>query len=194
MPVNVMDVHFRSFTNLVLPQLAKQNIGALAMKSMGGGVILKSKLVTPIECLHFAMSQPVSVVITGIESMADLDQAFEAVRTFQPMSKDQRSALLRRSAHAAADGQFELFKTTDHFDSTAKHPEWLGGETELTQRLASRFVEQPSRLQRRLSSRRVFESAERHAGPKAVVAGRRPAPRTSGGCYFRSDALGGRRS
>jgi len=137
MPVNVMDVHFRSFTNLVLPQLAKQNIGALAMKSMGGGVILKSKLVTPIECLHFAMSQPVSVVITGIESMADLDQAFEAVRTFQPMSKDQRSALLRGSAHAAADGQFELFKTTDHFDSTAKHPEWLGGETELTQRLAS---------------------------------------------------------
>ncbi len=61
MPVNVMDAHFRSFTNLVLPELTKQNIGVLAMKSMGAGVILKSKTATPVECLHFSMSQPVSV-------------------------------------------------------------------------------------------------------------------------------------
>jgi aryl-alcohol dehydrogenase-like predicted oxidoreductase len=137
MPVNVMDAHFRSFTNLVLPELTKRNIGALAMKSMGSGVILKSQTATPMECLHFALSQPVSVVITGLESMKDLDQAFEGARTFEPMGKDQISALLSKTAQAAADGQYELFKTTDHFDSTAKNPDWLGGETERTKRLAS---------------------------------------------------------
>src|SRR5258706_2859778 len=69
MPVNVMDAHFRSFINDVLPELVKQNIGVLGMKSMGDGIILKSQTVTAIECLHFAMNQPVSVVITGIDSM-----------------------------------------------------------------------------------------------------------------------------
>jgi hypothetical protein len=132
MPVNVMDAHFRSFTNLVLPGVANLNIGALGMKSMGDGVILKSKTVTPIECLHFAMGQPVSVVITGIDSMPILDQAIEAARTFRPMSKEEVSALLNKTA---AEGRYELFKTSA-LDSTAKHPEWLGGETEAVRALA----------------------------------------------------------
>jgi len=82
------------------------------------------------------MSQPVSVVITGIDSMPILDQALEAARTFQPMSKDQVSTLLSKTASAATAGKFELFKTTSHFDSTAKHPDWLGGETEGVRKLA----------------------------------------------------------
>ena len=85
MPLNVMDAHFRSFEKLVLPELVKQNIGVLGMKSMGAGVILKSKTVSPIECLHYALNLPTSVVITGIDSMEILEQAFEAARTFRPM-------------------------------------------------------------------------------------------------------------
>ena len=135
LPVNVMDAHFRSFTNLVLPELSKQNIGALAMKSMGNGVILKSKTAMPVECLHFAMTQPVSVVITGIDSMRILDQALDAARTFQPMSQDRMSALLSKTASAAAEGKYELFKTTAHFDSTAKNPDWLGSETKAVRKL-----------------------------------------------------------
>ena len=137
MPVNVMDAHFRSFTNLVLPRVTNLNIGALAMKSMGSGVILKSKTVTPMECLHFAMSQQVSVVITGIDALPILDQAIEAARTFRPMTKEEVSALLSKTATAAAEGRYELFKTSAHFDSTAKHPDWLGGETEEIRSLAS---------------------------------------------------------
>jgi aryl-alcohol dehydrogenase-like predicted oxidoreductase len=137
LPVNVMDAHFRSFSRKVMPELVKHDIGVLGMKSLGSGVILKSKTVTPIECLHFAMSQPTSVVITGIDSMQILEQALEAVRTFQPMNKDQISALLSRTARVAADGRYELFKTTSYFDSTAMHPEWLGGETEHVRKLAS---------------------------------------------------------
>jgi aryl-alcohol dehydrogenase-like predicted oxidoreductase len=136
MPVNVMDAHFRSFTNLVLPGVANLNIGALAMKSMGSGVIVKSKTAAPMECLHFAMSQPVSVVTTGIDGMPILDQAIEAARTFHPMTKEQVSALLSKTAAAAAEGRYELFKTSAHFDSTAKHPEWLGGETDDVRALA----------------------------------------------------------
>ena len=66
----------------VLPELVKQNIGVLGMKSMGSGVILKSNTVSPIECLHYSMNLPVSVVITGIDSREILEQAFEAARTF----------------------------------------------------------------------------------------------------------------
>jgi diketogulonate reductase-like aldo/keto reductase len=79
MPLNVMDAHFRSFGQMVLPELVKQQIGVLGMKSMADGVILKSKTVTPIECLHYALSLPTSVVITGIDKREVLDQAFEAV-------------------------------------------------------------------------------------------------------------------
>jgi aryl-alcohol dehydrogenase-like predicted oxidoreductase len=126
MPINVMDAHFRSFTHQVAPVAVEQGIGVLGMKPMGSGVILSSKVVTPIECLHFALSQPTSVVITGIDKMEILDQAFEAARTFQPLTEAELAQLLSRTKDAASDGRYELFKTTTVFDSTAQHPEWLG--------------------------------------------------------------------
>ena len=138
MPLNVMDAHFRSFTKLVLPVLVKENIGVLGMKSMGDGIILKSNTVTATECLHYAMSLPTSVVITGIDSMEVLDQACEAARTFQPMTSPQIKKLLARTAKAAAGGGFELFKTSAHFDSTAKNPEWLGEESSHVKALAGK--------------------------------------------------------
>ena len=128
MPLNVMDAHYRSFEQLVLPELVKRNIGVLGMKSMANGIILKSKTVTPIECLHYALNLPTSVVITGCDSMEILDQACEAVRTFAPMNEAAVTALLAKSKKAAARGEFEPFKTSSIFDSTATHPQWLGEE------------------------------------------------------------------
>jgi predicted aldo/keto reductase-like oxidoreductase len=128
MPLNVMDAHYRSFEKLVLPELVKDEIGVLGMKSMANGIILKSRTVTPVECLHYALNLPTSVVITGCDSMEILEQALEAVRTFQPMSAAQVQALLSRTREAAANGEFELFKTSSIFDSTATHPDWLGEE------------------------------------------------------------------
>ncbi|MGI8961205.1 MAG: aldo/keto reductase [Bryobacteraceae bacterium] len=129
MPLNVMDAHFRSFGHLVLPELLKRNIGVLGMKSMGDTTILKSKVATAMECLHYALSLPASVVITGIDKPELLDQALQAARTYKQVTKDQIAALLARTAPAAADGKWELFKTSAHFDSTATHPEWLGTES-----------------------------------------------------------------
>ena len=138
MPLNVMDAHYRSFAKLVVPELVKQNVGILGMKSMANGILLKSKTVTPIECLHYALNLPTSVVITGIDSMEILDQAFEAARTFRPMGEEQLRSLLARTARAASRGEFEPFKTTSIFDGTAQHPDWLGEEPERLQRLMPR--------------------------------------------------------
>src|SRR4051794_31228459 len=82
MPLNVMDAHYRSFEKLVRQELVKRNMGVLAMKKLADGPILKSYVVSSMECLHYALNLPVSVVITGVDRMEILDQAFEAARTF----------------------------------------------------------------------------------------------------------------
>jgi predicted aldo/keto reductase-like oxidoreductase len=129
MPLNVMDAHYRSFEQLVLPELVSQSIGVIGMKSMANGIILKSGTVTPVECLHYALNLPTSVVVTGCDSVEILQQALDAVRTFRPMSQVQVQTLLAKTKAAASQGEFELFKTTSLFDSTATHPDWLGDES-----------------------------------------------------------------
>jgi predicted aldo/keto reductase-like oxidoreductase len=125
MPLNVMDAHFRSFQQKVLPRLVQEGIAVLGMKPLASGLILESKTASAIECLHYALSLPTSTVITGIDSMKLLDQAFEAARTFKPLDREAVSSLLARTAEAAATGRFELFKTASVFDGTAQHPHWL---------------------------------------------------------------------
>jgi aryl-alcohol dehydrogenase-like predicted oxidoreductase len=126
MPLNVMDAHFNSFEKQVLPVLLKNDIAVLGMKPLGDRLILESKTATPMECLHYAMNLPTSVVITGCNSLPILQQALEAARKFQPMNSSQVAALLSRTAKAAEAGQFELYKTTNHFDGTVANPQWLG--------------------------------------------------------------------
>lgn len=125
MPLNVMDAHYKSFEKLVLPVAQQKQMGILGMKSLGAGKILESKLVTPVECLHYAMSLPTSVVITGCDSVGVLEQAVQAAVTFQPISQPTIDALLARTKDAAINGKYEAFKTSDAHDSTAKKPEWL---------------------------------------------------------------------
>src|SRR6201997_1379427 len=106
MPLNVMDAHFNSFEKKVLPALLKNNIGVLGMKPMGDHIILESKTATAVECLHYAMNLPTSVVITGCDSLPILKQALQAARSFQPMDSSQVASLLARTAKAAEAGQF----------------------------------------------------------------------------------------
>jgi predicted aldo/keto reductase-like oxidoreductase len=126
LPLNVMDAHHKSFQKNVLPRLLEENIGRLGMKPMGGSHILESNTVSPQECLHYAMSLSTNVVITGCDSMAILKQALDAARTFKPLSLDQMGAMEAKTLTVAKDGEYERYKTSDIFDSTAKHPEWLG--------------------------------------------------------------------
>ncbi len=126
LPLNPMDAHFRSFGAQIVPALLQRKIAVLGMKSMGDGLLLKSGTVTPAECLHYALTLPTSVVIAGLEKMEYLDAAIEAARTFQPMSQEAIAALLERTRLAAAKGEYELYKTSQLFDGTAKNPDWLG--------------------------------------------------------------------
>ncbi|HEY1648045.1 MAG TPA: aldo/keto reductase [Terracidiphilus sp.] len=126
MPINVMDAHFRSFLNGVVPVAQEHGTAILAMKTFGDPYILQSNTVTPMEALHFGLNSPASVVITGIDSEAILDQAFEAVESFKPMDQQQVAAILAKTKEAAMTGKFELFKTSSHYDGTIKNPSWLG--------------------------------------------------------------------
>jgi predicted aldo/keto reductase-like oxidoreductase len=126
MPINVMDAHFRSFSKEVIPVALKQGTGILAMKTFGDHHILSSNTVEPMEALHYGLTQPVSVVITGIDSPTILDQAIQAAKTFKPLTQIEIASLLDRTREAASEGKFELFKTTSQFDGTAANPKWLG--------------------------------------------------------------------
>ena len=126
MPLNVMDAHFESFEKKVLPVALKNNIGIVGMKPMGSGRILESDTVTATECLRYAISLPVSVTITGCQSLKLLRQALAAARKFSPMTEQERSALLAKTAKAARDGKYEQYKTETMYDSTSRNPSWLG--------------------------------------------------------------------
>jgi len=126
LPLNVLDAHFRSFARKVVPELVKQEIGILGMKAMSDGAILETKAVTAVECLNYALTLPTSVVITGMETLERLDQALKVIKDFKPLSVEEVSALLEKTAKVASKGQYEKFKTDVKFDGTAKHPEWLG--------------------------------------------------------------------
>ena len=126
MPLNVMDAHYDSFEKQTLPILVKHGIGVLGMKPMGDSIILKSKTASPLECLHYAMNLPTSVVITGCDSIEILHQALDAARSFKPLSQEQITALLTKTSQAAMKGEYELYKTSHNFDGTYQNPQWLG--------------------------------------------------------------------
>ena len=110
----------------VVPEAVKRGMGVLGMKPMGGGVILKSKTVSAVECLQYAMNLPTSVVITGCDSLTVLQQALDTARGFKPLTQPEVAAILAKAAPLAQGGQFELYKSSSHFDGTAQHPQWLG--------------------------------------------------------------------
>jgi len=125
MPLNVMDAHFSSFEQKVLPVAVRKGMGILHMKPLGGGFILESNVVSAVECLQYAMNLPTSVMITGCDSIGILDQAIHAAIEFKPLSNAEVESLLARTRATAESGKFERFKISDYFDSTAKHPHWL---------------------------------------------------------------------
>jgi aryl-alcohol dehydrogenase-like predicted oxidoreductase len=128
MPLNVMDSLSgdESFERKVLPVLLREDIGVLGMKAMGAGILLQSGVVNAVQCLRYAMSLPVSVTITGVDSMGVLRQDLHTVLGFEPMS-DHEKGTLRAQAAVVSPAKYERYKTTNTFDGTAQHPQWLEG-------------------------------------------------------------------
>jgi aryl-alcohol dehydrogenase-like predicted oxidoreductase len=116
LPLNGFDATFRSFEQLVLPELKKQGIAPLGMKSLGAGQAVKHKAVAPTDALRYAMSLPVTTTISGMDSTRVLRQNLRVARGFKRMSQQEMQAYRTRLADRAADGRFELYKTTAQHD------------------------------------------------------------------------------
>jgi predicted aldo/keto reductase-like oxidoreductase len=117
LPLNGFDAHFRSFQNRVLPELARRQIAAIGMKSLGGdGRVIEQKRAPVTDALRYAMSLPVCTTVSGIDSMKVLDQNLRIARGFARMSEKERRAYERRVEASALDGRFELYKTTAEHD------------------------------------------------------------------------------
>ncbi len=126
MPLNLLDAHYDSFEKLVIPAARKLNMGILGMKPMSGGVIFDSNTVSAVDSLRYAMSLPVSLTITGCDSMRILNQALGVARGFRPLDGTQRASLLQQTAPVAGAGKFEQYKTTSNYDGTIHNPQYLG--------------------------------------------------------------------
>jgi len=121
MPLNCFDASYRSFEHQVLPEANRQGLAVLGMKSMGGqGDAVRKRVVTAAEALRYAMSLPVTTTVSGIDSMRVLRQNVRIAREFTPMLPAEMQALRERVAAEAADGRYELYK------STAKHEGEVG--------------------------------------------------------------------
>jgi aryl-alcohol dehydrogenase-like predicted oxidoreductase len=119
MPLNAFDASFRSFETQVLPEANRRGIGVLGMKSLGGsGEMVTNGAITAEEGLRYTMSLPIGTTISGMDSLGVLEQNLDVARGFQPMSAAEMQALRDRVKIYAADGRFELFKTTKKYDGS----------------------------------------------------------------------------
>lgn len=118
LPINVVDAHYRSFQNEVLPELNRRNIGVIGMKSLGGrGQLVTDLGLTAEQCRSYALSLPISTLVCGVESPENLKQDVEMARAFTPMSEAEQKELVDRVYEEATDGRYEWFKSTQFFDS-----------------------------------------------------------------------------
>lgn len=116
MPMNVLDPHYKSFQQHVLPILVRRNIGVIAMKTMASSHVLRAGAASPEEALNYVWSQPVSTIVSGMESEELLEANVAAARAFKPMSSVVQARLLERTKQAGLSGKFEPFKTAPNFD------------------------------------------------------------------------------
>ena len=117
MPVNVLDLHYRSFQKQVVPVCAKNNVGVIGMKGFGGGAGIAGKAgLTAAEAYQYALSQPVASQVVGLTTMDQLKEIVALARAFVPMTPAGQSALAARVRDVATDGRFEQFKSTQSFD------------------------------------------------------------------------------
>ena len=132
MPLNVMDVHYRSFQAQVLPVLLQRRIGALGMKSLGGrGEIVSKAGIAVEDALRYVLTLPISSLVSGIDSEKVLDQNLKIVREFQPLSPDEVDRIEGSTMKLAGDGRFELFKSSKVFDGPV-HRKQHGFETAIS--------------------------------------------------------------
>jgi predicted aldo/keto reductase-like oxidoreductase len=109
-PVNLIDPHYLSFIHSVLPNIRKKGLGLLAMKSNAMGPITKNAIATIQECLRFAWSQDVDTVVSGAQTVEELEENVLACKTFKPMSAKEQQTLLTRTRQGPYGSKIERYK------------------------------------------------------------------------------------
>lgn len=109
-PLNVLDYHFRSFQNQILPQAKEKNMGVIGMKSLAAGHIFKTDISVD-EAIRYSLSMPISTLVSGIDSFEVLEQNLEIARNFEPYNKEEMEELRKRFKDEAYKGQYEYYKT-----------------------------------------------------------------------------------
>jgi uncharacterized protein len=127
MPTNLLDATYCSFEKAVLPEANRLGLGAMGMKSLGGsGEIVRSGAATAEECLRYAMSLPIATLVSGIDSIKVLHQNLEVACGFELLAESEMQALRERTKSFAAEGRFEIFKSTRRYDGPSgrmQHPD-----------------------------------------------------------------------
>ena len=112
MPVNLLDYHFRSFAREILPIAVEREMGIIGMKSLGGtGAQLLQAGVSDAEAITYTLSQPIHVLVVGIDTMELLHRNLAVVRSFHQLSQADQKRLLDRVKPWAIDGALERCKT-----------------------------------------------------------------------------------
>ena len=117
MPINILDAHYRSFQKSVVPECNRRGIGVIGMKALACGAIPKELGLSATDCRRYALSQPISTLVCGMTSLANLRQDIGVARGFRPMKQEEAEAFVAKTAEAGSRGQYERFKTTQQFDA-----------------------------------------------------------------------------
>jgi predicted aldo/keto reductase-like oxidoreductase len=118
MPVSVLDANFNSFQTEIFPLARERGLGVIGMKSLANGHLFDDPAVTVTaeEARRYALSQPVSSLCVGVDSMQRLNEVLAVGRDFTPMSLDEQAAVVEKAFPHAWSGQHEPFKTSFDYE------------------------------------------------------------------------------
>lgn len=109
-PVNLIDQHYLSFIDNVLPRAGMKGLGRIGMKSNAIGNITKNRIASIPECLRFAWSHPIDTLVSGVQTIEELEQNVVSCKTFQPMSFTERHEILARTRSGPTGSKIENYK------------------------------------------------------------------------------------
>jgi len=120
-PVNLVDPHYLSFIRTVLPNIRKKGLGLIAMKSNAMGPISAQGIGTVAECLRFTLSQDVDVVVSGPQTVEQLEENVATVKSFRKMTQEEIEALLARTAKGPFGVTVERYKRAPAGAAAPRH-------------------------------------------------------------------------
>ncbi len=111
LPISAIEANSNAFVRRVLPELVKQQIAPLAMKTLGGnGKPVRDRIFSVEEGLSYALSHPITTVVSGIESLAQFRENAAAAAKFTAMTPAAIAALEARCKDATESNDYQPYR------------------------------------------------------------------------------------